>query len=327
VLDRIWYRSNLLCWLLWPLSQVYKFIVFVKAFLYKHNFFNIEYFDVPVIVVGNITVGGTGKTPFCIALCDYLQQQGLSPGLVSRGYGGRAKSWPQVVSADSDPLMVGDEPILLVERTGCPMVVGPDRAAAVKRLLNEFGCDIVISDDGLQHYGMGRDIEIVIIDHSRGLGNGLCLPAGPLRESDSRLKKVDFVIKNGSSQMQISSGEPYAINDGSCKLKVSNTVNKSVCAMAAIGNPKRFFDSLEAQGFEFQTKVFRDHHYYTREDLQDIDADIIIMTEKDAVKCRRFNDDRCYVLPIDASVSTDLLGAMLAAVRKKSKQASYGFEL
>lgn len=313
----VWSGHNPLSWLLWPLSQLYKIGTYIKSFIYQHNFLNIEYVDVPVIVVGNITVGGTGKTPFCIALCAYLKQQGYRPGLVSRGYGGLSKRWPQVVTPESNPRLVGDEPVLLTERTGCPMVVDPDRVAAVKLLIKKYACDVVISDDGLQHYHMGRDIEIVIIDKARGLGNGLCLPAGPLRESKTRLRKVDFVVENGGPQMRVIEGKVYALNDPTRVLKLSGTVNKSVCAIAGIGNPQRFFDSLTHLGFEFEPKVFRDHYHFRRSDLQAIDADLILMTEKDAVKCRRFHDDRCYVLPIEADIDAELLSAIKANLKTR----------
>lgn len=314
MLERLWYKRSWLCWLLWPLSLLYLLIVTLKALAYRFNLFKSVSFAVPVIVVGNITVGGTGKTPFCIALCEYLKSRGYKPGLVSRGYGGKAQQWPQHVTADSDPLLVGDEPVLLVQRTQCPMVVAPDRVAAVELLLATYDCDIVISDDGLQHYRMGRQFEIVIIDKQRGLGNGLCLPAGPLRESPSRLKHVDLVVENGSADMQIIADQPYALTDPQQRLTVEKARGKRIIAMAGIGHPQRFFTSLTELGFEFSEQPFSDHYQYTAADLANLDADILIMTEKDAVKCHSFADSRCYVLPISAKLSHQLLLSSLKHV-------------
>ncbi len=175
MLEKIWYsRCSPWAWLLWPLSCAYRLVVWIKTTLYRVQILKSYYFNVPVIVVGNITVGGTGKTPFCIALCELLKKHGYKPGFVSRGYGGRATHWPQSVTPDSDPALVGDEPVLLARRTLCPMVVAPDRVAAVKQLLAEHDCNVVISDDGLQHYRMGRAIELVLLDQTRGVGNGWC---------------------------------------------------------------------------------------------------------------------------------------------------------
>ena len=313
MLDQLWYGKSRLRWLLWPFSLIYRLVVAIKAAAYHRGIAKIISFDVPVIVVGNITVGGTGKTPLCIALCDLLKQQGFRPGLVSRGYGGKASTWPQVVTPDSDPILVGDEPVLLVRRSGCPMVVGPDRVAAVQRLLADYKCDVVISDDGLQHYRMGRQVEIIVLDKARGLGNGLCLPAGPLRESSIRLETVNHVIINGTD-MHIRAGKITALNDKHNVLTAEAMAGKQVCAVAGIGNPQRFFDSLKSLNLDFTTTVFSDHHAFKPEDLSDISADIIIMTEKDAVKCRAFADSRCYVLPISAELSAATAARLLTDV-------------
>ena len=307
VLEQLWYRQSWRCWLLWPLSLIYQGIVALKAICYRLAIFKTVQFPVPIIVVGNITVGGTGKSPFCIALCEHLKSQGYKLGLVSRGYGGQAKTWPQRVTADSDPLMVGDEPVLLVRRTQCPMVVAPDRVTAVELLLAEHDCDVVISDDGLQHFRLGRAAEVVLVDKARGFGNGLCLPAGPLREPKSRLKRVDAVVEKGGDDMQIVTDRVYALADPQQQLAVADTKDKRVVAMAGIGNPQRFFTTLHELGFEFSQRVFADHHRYTAADLKVLDADIILMTEKDAIKCQQFNDPRCYALAISAKLSASLL--------------------
>lgn len=304
VLERWWYEGAWPCYFLWPFSLLYRLIVTVKAWCYRVGLCQSRHFGVPVVVVGNITVGGTGKTPFCIALCDYLKQQGFKPGLVSRGYGGQATAWPQRVTPLSDPLQVGDEPVLLVQRTGCPMVVAPDRVAAVEQLLAENDCDVVVSDDGLQHYRMGRAYEFVLIDKLRGLGNGWCLPAGPLREPKKRLQQVDCVVENGSAEMQIVAGQVTALCAPDSYLMPADTETKRVVAVAGIGHPQRFFNTLENLGFNFSTQIFPDHHVFTEADLMQLHADIIIMTEKDAVKCRAIADQRCFVLPISASVAS-----------------------
>ncbi len=298
-LERSWYEKRWWRWLLWPLSLVYQCILCTRRYLYQCHFIKTITFKVPVVVVGNMTVGGTGKTPFCIALCDYLKKQGYRPGLVSRGYGGRAKQWPQVATTDSDPEEVGDEPVLLVQRTQCPMVVAPDRVAAIKRLLCEQPCDVVVSDDGLQHYRMGRVFEFVIVDGTRGFGNGLCLPAGPLRDSRPVKANNRAVIVSGKD-MSIAAEQVYSLMDREKVITARAVKGKTICAITGIGNPERFFETLRTLGFEFQMRVFPDHYRYQQKDLLKIKADILVMTEKDAVKCRKFSDPRCYALAITA---------------------------
>lgn len=310
LLEAIWYGRSVLRFALWPLSLCYCAVAVIKRKLYRLSILKSAHFSVPVVVVGNITVGGTGKTPFCIALCHYLKTQGYRPGLVSRGYGGRAATWPQVVNQNSDPKCVGDEPVLLARRTQCPMVVAPDRVAALQQLLTDYDCNIVISDDGLQHYRMGRDVELLLLDATRAIGNGLCLPAGPLREPASRLKTVDLVIENGSQQMRIVPGAVYALLAPQQTITSAAVRGKRVCAIAGIGNPQRFFETLSELGFQFTPKIFADHQAYTQAMLQAIDADIILMTEKDAVKCADFADTRCYAVAIDAQVDESVWSAI-----------------
>ncbi len=296
VLNWIWYGNSWLCYVLWPLSLIYRFIAYLKRIVTNPYRFN-----VPVIVVGNISVGGTGKTPLCIAVCEQLKQQGMRPGLVSRGYGGKAINWPQTVTVDSDPKQVGDEPLLLVQRTGCPMVVAPDRVAAVKQLLNDFDCDVVVSDDGLQHYRLQRDLEIVVIDEIRGVGNSMCLPAGPLREPVSRLKSADMVIKERKLKLD----RIYNIIDPAIWLP--EVTDKKVIAIAGIGHPQQFFDLLIQQGIHCKTIAFSDHYAFKPDDITSINADFILMTEKDAVKCKLFNDQRCYAVKISVVLSKQLV--------------------
>ncbi len=199
-LDRYGYSLNLVSVLLWPLSLLFGTVVRLRRWLYQQGFGRNETFTVPLIVVGNITVGGTGKTPLVARLVELLREAGYQPGVISRGYGGQSAQWPRHVAADSDPLQVGDEPLLLAQRCRCPVVVGPDRIAAARALLATYPCNVIISDDGLQHYPLRRDIEIAVVDGFRRLGNAACLPAGPLREPPSRLRDVDFVVGNGAAR-------------------------------------------------------------------------------------------------------------------------------
>jgi tetraacyldisaccharide 4'-kinase len=255
------------------------------------------------VVVGNITVGGTGKTPLVIELAELLIRTGYRPGIVSRGYRGKARSWPQQVRPDSDPVMVGDEPVLITRRTGCPMAVGPDRVAAGQALIQYHDCDIIISDDGLQHYKLKRNIEIAVIDGTRRFGNGFCLPAGPLREPVKRLHEVDFRFTNGTAAndeilMQYKIMDLVSMNDTVKRCNLSEFKGKQVHAIAGIGNPQRFFDQLRTSGLGVIEHSFPDHHEYLRKDITFNDNLPVIMTEKDAVKCFRYHSENMWYLPV-----------------------------
>lgn len=268
------------------------------------NLCKTAYLNVPVIVVGNITAGGTGKTPLVVWLADYLIAKGYKPGLISRGYGGKAKHWPQQVRPDSDPAAVGDEAILLARRTACPMAVGPDRLLAGKALLENTQCNILISDDGLQHYQLGRDIEIAVIDGKRRFGNGLLLPSGPLREGTWRLQHVDLIITNGNPRdnecgMKIRHGELHSLGDGKVTA-LTEFKNQQVHAVAGIGNPERFFTLLRNSGMKIIEHRFTDHHKFQKADLIFKDKLPVIMTEKDAVKCQRFVNNGYWYLEVSA---------------------------
>lgn len=292
-LDAYWYSRHLVVYLLIPLSVLFGLVWVVRRWCYQVGLFSIQRFTVPVIVVGNITVGGTGKTPLVIWLVEHLAGQGWTPGVVARGYGGRAKRWPQQVTAASDPAWIGDEPALIARRTGCPVYVAPDRPAAVQALLQDTACDIVISDDGLQHYALGRDIEIVVIDAMRRFGNGLLLPAGPLREPLRRLRTVDLTLTNGAaradeSHMDVTQPELRSLLPHDHVPEIAQWAGRSVHAVAGIGNPKRFFDLLRSYDLQVIEHPFPDHHTFEPDDIEFADKIPVLMTEKDAVKCARF---------------------------------------
>ncbi len=311
IMDRIWYQKHRLRYALLPLAWSYRSIVAGRRALFRVGLKKTTQFSVPVIVVGNITVGGTGKTPFVIWLVDWLKTKGYRPGVVSRGYGGHAKHYPQAVVADSDPREVGDEAVIIARKTNCPMYIGPKRVAAVSELLAHHNCNIVISDDGLQHYALGRDIEIALIDHNRQLGNRLCLPAGPLREPPSRLNQVDFILYHGGESdhefsMRLVVDNIYNLSDPNIKLDLENARQKTFHAVAGIGHPERFFNELRELNFNIIPHPFPDHHRYTPEDLNFKTQAPIIMTEKDAVKCQAFAKPDYWSVSVAAEVSDSL---------------------
>ena len=292
-----WYKTNsFLSSILRPFSFLYRIIIGVRRCLYAIGIKKIKKFSVPIVVVGNITVGGSGKTPMVIWLANKLKKKGFYPGLVSRGYGGQENRFPRTVSTTSDPEKVGDEAVLLVMKTNCPMVVCRDRSAAVQKLLDNFCCDIVISDDGLQHYSLGRSIEIALLDH-RGFGNERCLPAGPLREPISRLNVVNFIITK-----QLRSVEIYQLKNSKKKIRFDELQKLTVHAVAGIGNPEYFFQELKTLGARVITHSFPDHYFYRLEDFNFDDNYPIILTEKDAIKCKKFNNERLFCLSVDAVV-------------------------
>lgn len=291
--------------LLAPLGWLYAAVATLRRSAYGAGLLHSEKMPVPVIVVGNITVGGTGKTPLVIWLVETLREAGHRPGVVSRGYGGAATSWPQAVNGDSDPRMVGDEPVLIAHRCGCPVVVGPQRVQAARKLLADHDCDVIVCDDGLQHYALARDVEITVIDGVRRFGNGRCLPAGPLRERPSRLRSVDLVVVNGAAQagdcdMQLMGGEARALLDPDSCHALERWRGETVHGVAGIGNPGRFFDHLRAHGLSVMEHPFPDHHRFRADDLRFGDDLPVMMTEKDAVKCREFARAGHWYVPVSA---------------------------
>jgi tetraacyldisaccharide 4'-kinase len=316
-LQRVWYdgAAPWLSWLLLPLSWLFRGIVSVRRAAYRRGWLSSVRVARPVIVVGNITVGGTGKTPFTMWLAHRLQARGLRVGIVLRGYGGRSAHWPREVTARTAWEEVGDEAVLLAERTGAIVVAGPDRVADARRAI-ELGADVVLSDDGLQHYRLARDCEIAVVDAKRGLGNHRLLPAGPLRESAARLSAVDLRVLRGPSeptpqahagaaqQVRISSmlGEAVSLTTGQ-RRRVQSFADTPVHAIAAIGHPAAFFASLRALGLEVQEHALADHARLGRTDISFDDGRPVLMTEKDAVKCRAIADERHWAVRMDVHMS------------------------
>ncbi len=306
-----WYGGGRRPWLLRPLTWLYRAVVAVRAWLYRRGWLPRERLSVPVLVVGNITVGGTGKTPLVIALAEYLRDHGWRPGVVSRGYGGTA-SGVELVPEAADPSRFGDEPSLIRQATGMPVAIGGDRPAAA-HLLVGAGCNLVIADDGLQHYRLARDVEICVIDGKRRLGNGLMLPCGPLREPPARLRRVDFRVCNGGTAaagevpMRLTGEHAHHLRDPRRIRPLRDFVGRRVHAIAGIGNPARFFDSLRACGLDVDAHAFPDHHAYVAADLDFDDCDPVLMTAKDAVKCAHFADWRSWSVPVHAVVPPTFL--------------------
>lgn len=307
-----WQNPTILTWVLWPLSVLYRVLFSLRQLLYKTGIKKRYRAPVPVIVIGNITVGGTGKTPLVIYLLEFLAKQGFKPGVISRGYSGSAESYPLTVTTETPVSGCGDEPSLIVSRTNAPMVVGPNRAESIQQLLKEFDVDIVISDDGLQHLAMQRDIEICLQDSTKTSTNFHLLPAGPYRESLSRLKSIDLLVQHISlsndkinehvTTMNLVAGEPQP-------LVMSNTCTWSaetkVHAIAGIGNPERFFSTCRAIGLDIIEHPFADHHQFSASDLKFNDQLPVLMTEKDAVKCVGFANQQHWYLPVDAKLSAN----------------------
>lgn len=324
-IQSIWYGKSPIRFLLWPFSVVFGMILFLRKFLYRIGLKKTVTFNCPVIIVGNITVGGTGKTPLVIALANFLQSQGYAPGIISRGYKG-TNQLPQLVNEKSDPAVVGDEAVLLAKRAHCPLVISKDRIAAMERLLKETGCNVVLSDDGLQHLALGRSIEIAVINAHAGFGNGFLLPAGPLRESKTRLKTVDFCVVNGGEAIQKNhAAHQFAMSlqlEGCVNLKdgtrfedLSQLSSKTLHAVAGIGFPDQFFRALKALGLIFTPHAFSDHYPFKKQDFNFLKADEwVVMTEKDAVKCQTFADERYWYIPISAKLPTAFFSSIIGRV-------------
>lgn len=336
-----WYSKNWLgkaiSYLLWPLAYLYGVVMRLRSLCYHLGIFAVHHVDAPVIVVGNITVGGTGKTPLVIWLVNFLREQGLRPGIISRGYG-RSSHGVFVVTEKSTPAEVGDEVVMLLQRShGVGLVVGENRVAAAQQLLLNCDCNVIISDDGLQHLALGRNLEVVVLDGERKLGNELCLPAGPLREVATRLQHVDFVVENINAKLAVTDKSGCSdISPGNCKMQLLADVFCSVkdgvttkgwqdfissaiergkpChAVAGIGNPARFFQQLRDLGLSVIEHPFPDHHVYTGDDFAfAANDDVVIMTEKDAVKCQMLANENWWYLRVDAKMSDEFAAGVMA---------------
>lgn len=303
-IQRSWDAWHPITFLLLPLTALFCLLVWVRRLAYRLGWLKSQRLGVPVIVVGNISVGGTGKTPLIVWLAKQCLEMGLRPGIILRGYGGTAGKTPRQVTASSRPDEVGDEAVMLRRRTGCPVYVGSVRVETGRRLLAEQEVDLILSDDGLQHYALWRDLEIVVVDGERRFGNGLCLPAGPLRESPSRLQHADLVIVNGTSRqgehaMRIEADRAVSLSDGSSR-PLTSFDSAPLHALAGIGHPERFFASLRRAGLQPVCHPFPDHHPYTAGELQAFSGGTVIMTEKDGVKCEQFSQPGLWYVPASA---------------------------
>jgi tetraacyldisaccharide 4'-kinase len=325
-----WYARGLtpLTAALTPLAALFILAAAARRALYRLGLLRVERLPVPVVVVGNITAGGSGKTPLVAALADGLAARGWRPGIVSRGYGrAAAAGGALLVTPDSDPLEAGDEPVMLARR-GHAIAVAADRPAAARALLAAHpACNVILADDGLQHYRLGRDVEVAVVDAARGVGNGWRLPAGPLREAPTRLAEVDVVVElvadagvtraawPGAWRMTLAGSEFRRVDAPVLTADADAFGGAGVHAVAGIGNPARFFAQLDALGIPAVPHPFPDHHHFVAADLAFAGANAILMTEKDAVKCRAFADERCWYLPVRAHIDPALVARIEEKIR------------
>lgn len=329
-IHRAWYDGAPSGWLLLPLSGLYWIVLSARKFLHACGILKTYNAAVPVVVVGNITAGGTGKTPTVLWLVKELQSRGFKPGIVSRGYGGSKSNTSMRVESDTDAAVAGDEPVLLARRSGCPVVVDPDRVRAAAMLV-EDGVDVIVADDGLQHYRLARDYEICVIDGSRGLGNRRLLPSGPLRESAERLESVEQVLVNGElrgSEYELTTAEQNAISfelvaseacrlNGSLARPIERFAGTTVHAVAAIGNPRRFFDLLRSYDIQVIEHVFADHAALGPRDLEFGDEFNVFMTEKDAVKLGRHTKDKLWYVPVELTMEPVLAAPLIEQIESR----------
>jgi tetraacyldisaccharide 4'-kinase len=336
-LQKQWKGYSIWHLVLLPTSLVFFCLSTARKYLFRLGILRSYQLPVPVIVVGNISVGGTGKTPLVIWLAEQLKIAGFKPGIISRGYGGSVNDVTEV-STNSSPSKVGDEPLLIAKRVACPVFVGANRVDAGMALLQAHpDVNVIVSDDGLQHYRLKRDIEIAVVDAERAFGNELLLPAGPLREAKSRLNEVDAVVITQANQQTLIntefllpvfqmgfSGDVFvSLFDGKTQQKSNDFNNKHLVAIAGIGNPKRFFDGLTKMGLVFEQKVFADHYAFKPQDLLPFAGKTILMTEKDAVKCVQFVKGNAqydiWMLPVSANIENGLNELVLQKLATLSK--------
>lgn len=325
--NRLWYENHWQQWLFWPASKIAEAVALRKREKFVRH--PPSALSVPIVVVGNLTVGGTGKTPLILYLIDAFRAKGLKVGVISRGYGGRAH-YPLDVTPQTPASQCGDEPALIARRTGVPIVVDPDRARAARHLLDHHHVDLLLSDDGLQHYRLARQLEVLVVDGGRGFGNRRLLPMGPLREPLQRLNGLHFAVINGEPSeslraqlalhphlatyaMQIKPGKIRRL-DGSASVGAETFINRSVTALAGIGNPERFFNTLKSLGIHFKTAIFADHHRYSLRDLQSFQFSTVITTEKDAVKIAPDWLADAWYLSVDADITGTLADDIMRAL-------------
>ena len=318
-LTRRWYGKGAPPLWARPLEALYRHVVKRRAQGFRDDPSRVVRLPVPVVVVGNITLGGTGKTPLIVALAKAMAARGFTPGVVSRGYGGSERG-PYLLGEDDPPAKVGDEPCL-IRQNGIPVAIGRERPEAAM-LLVEAGCDLVLADDGLQHHRLGRDVEICVLDGQRRLGNGHLLPAGPLREPADRLRTVDHVVVNGGEPrdgevaMTLEGGIAVNMDDPTLVAPLSDFAGRPAHAVAGIGNPSRFFASLAAQGIAVDGHPFADHHAFTRDDFTFADGCPVLMTDKDAVKCRPFARANWWRVPVRAVLPESFYDGIAERVRQ-----------
>ena len=319
---KFWYSPDPLGVVLAPVGWLFALFTVLRRLAYRVGLRRSWQVGCPVVVVGNISVGGTGKTPLVIAIARLLARHGLRVGVVCRGYRGSASRWPRKVRPDSDPARVGDEAVLLARRTGAPVAAGPNRIAAARILVRRAKCEVILSDDGLQHLRLARDVEIVVIDGARRHGNGHCMPAGPLREPLGRLASVDLVVVNGDGrpgelEMRLEPGDAVNLADASLTRPLESFRGAPVHAVCAIGHQERFFRTLEAHGLTIVRHPFPDHHPFREEEIRFSDDVPVLMTEKDAVKCERFAGAQHWYVPVEAALSSELEASLLSILRSR----------
>ncbi len=325
-IERLWYRPGPPPPALRPVAWLYAKLISLRCWMYRRGMLDAVRLSVPVVVVGNVTAGGTGKTPLTLWLAAALEDHGHKPGIACRAYAATATTAGPVTRFD-DPAIKGDEAVLMATHARCPVWSGPNRAATAAAMVAAHpAIDVVLCDDGLQHYRLARDVELAVIDAARGFGNGWLLPAGPLREPISRLANVDAVVVNGENEvdalppnvprfsMRLTGAVAARVTDPSQTRSMAAFKDKRVAAVAGIGNPDRFFRYIEALGVDAAQHPFPDHHRYTEQDLRRIQADFVLMTEKDAIKCRHMRDDRLWMLPVNAQVDAALIDFILGRI-------------
>jgi tetraacyldisaccharide 4'-kinase len=325
-LAREWRRRGWVAWSLTPFAAVFGFIAGIRRAFFALGWIKQINVGVPVVVVGNVTVGGTGKTPTVIALVEALRAAGFQPGVVSRGYGAKIHE-ATLVTPESQPADVGDEPLLIARRTHAPVVVSPDRVAAAQALLKAYpSVDVIVSDDGLQHYRLARSFELVVFDNRLG-GNGFLLPAGPLRESMSRHRDATLINSPyeralppwpNTFSLDLTTGDAWLLDDPAVRRPLAAFKGERIVAAAGIGSPERFFASLRAEGMTLATRAFPDHYDYRDNPFAGIDADSILITEKDAVKFGAWRDARIWVVPVEAVLKPRLIALVVEKIRGRT---------